>query len=205
MRHMIAADTEILGGVLITQHGAIVVDTAENPEPFEAVYARIDDALGAQDELPLLPTARVVNRVVMSSVTYSPKQTALMLKQQAAERGLDRVTRNDEIGLSEFVKQRIGVCYEQTLVAGVMVRFLQQRRNLGGRVSIDPPDLSPDEHMWVRLSDASNRVIIDPQERYVTALEQGIDRRSKGYLRTEERLPKFLRWLVRTPAASSEV
>lgn len=186
-RQLIGPDTEILGGVFLAR-GAIVVDFEENPAPYEALYDVVDKTLPPGSEDSLLRTAEAVNWCVVKAVPYSPATTASVLKRQAEARGLQRIGLRDEIALSSFIEAGGGVCHHLTLVAGTMLRLLQDRREQQRSVSIDQAPTSPQAHAWVRYTEEEERVIVDPSEDHVIRLGNHPDSWDRKYLRSEEKL-----------------
>jgi hypothetical protein len=199
-RHVIGPDTEILGGVLFGS-GAIVVDHEDNPAPYEEGYAMVDNLLARSADPSLLEVAFAVNNVVRKMVPFSdPNKEGTpdirdILRSEAEARGLARISREDEVPLSLFVGDA-GVCHHQTLFGGVLLRLLQQRRDLKGRVSVDlaPPDLAtePERHVWLRYIRGKERVIIDSSSTPpVLKLERPVRILDRLYVRPEE-MSKFV-------------
>jgi len=186
-RHIIGPDTEILGGVFLGR-GAIVVDFEENPEGYESTYEALDAVLPEASEEPLV-IVQTINEVVRKVIPLDRVATRAVLKSEAEARGLPRIGSQDEIRLSKFIGVG-GICHHQTLLGGTMLRLLQDRRGIGGTVSVEPGQLYKDvfdRHVWLRYTHGDRRIIIDTGDNHVTQIEGLVSSQDMKYLKQEEK------------------
>ncbi len=188
-RALIGPDTEILDRVFWGQCG-IVVNVTGDPKPFEVIYDAVADRLPRRGELSPLLTAAVVRDVIQERVVFSPKIAADVLAAEAKARNLRYMNSRQTRGLSGSARAGGGICHDQILLAGVTYRYLQQRRDLGGQVSVevDSPFLVL-TRTWLRhTTDEGERIIVNcyPPQSYAGRLE---DSRRSLYLRPGETAP----------------
>lgn len=174
-RPLIQPDSEILGGVLQGSQCGYYVDLAENSEPYERLYETLDQTLetglSAGDQHPEIVLAEAVRSVVMRQMQFAPGVVGQILKQAAQERGKpkERLDMSDMVELSEFIPARGANCDILTLMCGVMYRLTQQRRSVGGAVSVDPAYSEFRIHHWLRRTtdeidpenDSNKLIIVD--------------------------------------------
>lgn len=184
-RPIIDADTEILGGVFLARK-AVYVDFAENPGPYEAIYAEIDGALGSEAQSTPLSVGRTVNDVVGNMVRFDDNKVSALHRREARIRGLEELSRTDQVDLSTYIEDGGGVCTQQALVVGTMLRLLQMRRGIGGMVSIEPREAPIPSHIWVRYTHGLQKIIVDPYWITPNKLDEMPGRIRKHYLRPEE-------------------
>jgi hypothetical protein len=174
-RPIIDSGTEVVNGVLLCRF-ALVADVRENPQPYEAVYDSLDARLpGGAEPLEI---GQAVNATVQQAIRFEPVETNPILRRIADERGLPRVGLRDEINLSIFMAEGVGECYEQALLGAVMLRFLQDRRGIGGSVSLERSRPKPMTHHFVRYTREPDYVTIDSSEDYVNVLRLPLFRRA---------------------------
>jgi len=146
-RHIIGPDTEVLGGVFFGS-GAIVVDYEENPWPYEEGYALVEDFLGQRGVPSPMDIGMAAGDAVDQLMPFSEKNVCQVLSAQATARNLKRIEREDEVNLSLFMGG--GICHHQTLFGGSLIRLLQDRRDVGGTVSVEMSPLvfvhEPERH-----------------------------------------------------------
>lgn len=169
-RQVIRAGTEILGGVLLTRTG-IVVDTEENPEPYEDILRTLDDTWKFEEENyldwersnPVI--LKAINREVDKRIKFAGTQDyGRILRREAESRDLQHLTQSDKIGLSTFITSGSGICHQSALLSATLIRLLQQRGDIGGEVSLEsgrPNQDHPDRHTFVKFSDAGENFTID--------------------------------------------
>jgi hypothetical protein len=184
-RPTIARDTEVLGGVLRAGH-AVAVDYDEVPEPYEFVYEYIDRQLPDDRQISPFFTALNVVYGVQEAVAFSKPVAGRVLRSQADQRNMDRIGRDDVVGLSEFIKAGGGICYHLALIDAVMLRLLQNRRGLPGTVSIDRQTDQPESHTWVRYVADGEKVALDASVPHV-ALIGSMDQLDQQYMRPYEK------------------
>ncbi len=135
-RPLIGRTTEIIGGVLSAEQ-AIVVDLAESPNSYEVLYEQVVAELPNGSVASPLRAMKAVKAVVAKSVAYDLGITRAVLKSIQDERKLNRrLGVNDETPLSRFVEAGGGICHHQSLVGGVMLELLRDRRGLVGTTSL---------------------------------------------------------------------
>jgi len=95
----------------------------------------------------------------------------------------------DEIGLSAFIGHG-GTCHPQTLLGGALVRLLQQRRGIGGRVSVDTAfaDLPQAQfpHTYLDYFYDMERFIIDSEADRVFRFQHPVSPRDAKYRKLAE-------------------
>ncbi len=189
-RQIIREGTEVLGGVF---HGrnVIAVDFDENPDPYESAYRNFEGILPDASLVESLVLARHVVHAARQVMPFSPTNVRKTLRAEADARGLRRIREQDEVGLSRFVGG--GTCQHQALFAGALLSLLQERRDIGGDVSVEwePSGLSaedPTRHIWVRYTKEDQRIILDdsnPELAFV--LTRPVPPTDRVYVRPEER------------------
>jgi len=188
--HIIGPDTEILGGVYF-RNGATVVDFAENPQPYELAYEKLEGTLTDAIEGSVLFMGHAIDDVVKDTIVFSEIITGMILKAEAESLGLERVDDRHALALSTFIETGGGVCHHQGLLGGAMVRLLQQRRGLGGKISFDygPTPINPGhaKHSWLRYVRDREGVIIDFARNRVIPFNDASPLVIGEYRRPEER------------------
>jgi hypothetical protein len=182
---IIDADTEILGGVFIARN-SIYVDFEENPGPYEKVYDEAEELLSGRPELTPLEMVRVVSDVVGEAMPYCEDARGLVLKREAKARGMERLSMTDQVNLSEFIREGGGLCTQKALLFGTIVRLLQDRLDIGGEVSIEPPEAPTISHVWSRYARGQARIISDSKPYVVAELSELPDPERGWYLRPGE-------------------
>jgi hypothetical protein len=173
-RPTIEEGSEIIGGVLLTRVG-VVVDLEENPKPYLKAMEMVDGWLEPPElewEEPntvkeiLLAVDRAAKRYAPTRIRYYEE----FLAEQAKLRGVDRLTNQDQIGLSSFILDREvygpvgGICHQRTLLTASLICMLQNRGILGGSVSVQsgrPNPQHPDRHTSVSFIDGEEEFVLD--------------------------------------------
>lgn len=189
---VIGRDTDVIGGVFLGR-GAVLVDMADNPDPYEEAYARLEQRLpeGMEDEP--MEMAHAVVAAVKRTVPFDKVSPRIILRGLADELGVRYIT-NEVVGLSEFFGG--GNCQHQTLFAGAMVQLLRTRRGMEGTASVDVMPLESgfdnpeeDRHTWLRYTRGDDRYVIDASPDapwHVFRLSKPIGEFERFYLRPEE-------------------
>jgi hypothetical protein len=161
-RHIIVPGEEVLGGVLLTR-AAIAVDIDECPAPYEYAFRTADSEMTDRQRESALHIGSVVNDIVRGIVPFSKKLTVDILRTEAQSRGIDRLDQSHTIGLSGFIFKG-GICHQQTLLVAAVLRLFQERRGIGGLVSVEHAKITegrPDRHVWATLVREDEKVAID--------------------------------------------
>jgi hypothetical protein len=161
-RHIIKSNTDVLGGVLLTRTG-IVVDLEENPEPYEYTYRTVDEEYVVEADTPAEDVAEAVVRSVRAAIPFDTYEYKKVIRNEAAARGVTRLTPDDRIGLSEFFFKG-GLCHQQALLTATTLTLLQQRRGIEGKISVDstmPNEHDPDRHVLVRYTTEDADLLLD--------------------------------------------
>lgn len=154
-RPIIKSGTEILGGVLLTRTG-IAVDTDENPTVYRSVLDEVDEKMERAEDQSAHTLLQAVDCVVKRRISYDLRTYRKILKTNAEDLGVQHLTPYHQIGLSEFIYAGVGICHQYSLLAGVVLRQLQERGDLGGRVSLEsgcPNPDHPDRHTMVTFTE----------------------------------------------------
>ncbi len=188
-RYTIAPDTEILGGVYY-RRAAIVVDFAENPAKYEEAYGWLERILDREeDPNSLLPLGHAVSQVTKGMIAFQRLVSGMILKAHAESLGLERLTESHALGLSVFMESGAGSCHHQALLAGSLLRLLQDRRDIGGHVSLEGPEQEDGfgvRHPWIRYTRDDGKLVIDVSENRVLAFRESLPAGLDVYLRPEE-------------------
>jgi hypothetical protein len=135
------------------------VDTDENPEHYRAVMEEIDERLGHIDDAQTFDVLRVTEAVAAHVLPYDDDDYRELLKTEARAKGVDRLGAEDYIGLSKFMFIG-GICHQQALLEGAMLRLLQQRGDIGGAVSLAFYYGNPEVHTKVIFTEEGRDFIL---------------------------------------------
>jgi len=154
-RHVIRSGTGIVGGVLLARAG-IVVDFDENPDPYLEVLANVRQRLEWEDVWSTHTILKAVRGATDRSIPYDPRGYQRTLRQEAERIGVDNLTPENQIGLSQFMESG-GICHQWALVGATTIELLQRGGELSGSVSLEsgqPNEAHPDRHVMVDFTEA---------------------------------------------------
>lgn len=205
-RPLIGRDTPIDGGVyygVYTDGGeAIVVDSQKYPEVYDEWSAMVRERASVNGNLIRDFILSAVYETVLEQMPYSQKGVDSLRK-------LHRNGDGQKIELSMFMEDHVGVCRHQALAAGVLIERLVKDGTLGGHVSVDrsqeSPQGDPQGHAWVRYTNSAGRVyIIDIANKNIGTLQEANAAGDWNYMRPEDRTALQARRLGHTafPPAS---
>lgn len=181
-RQAIVPNSEILGGVFTSRVG-IVVDTEENPEPYNIVIGKVKDEIDLHlthytEELTLLHILNYIKNTVAKTALYHPSQYHSLVEERygvsqgEASPGEPRVL----VGLSDFLAEGANNCQHYGLLAGATIRLLQEdveyphRIDPSFAVSIEngkPWTEHTDRHVYTVLNNGDSEFMIEPTSPFV--------------------------------------
>lgn len=142
---------------------AIVVDTDENPALYQSMLDEVDEKIERQKDRSPSVILDAVKEVADNRIPYDPRTYKQILKLNAEDLGVRRLTPYHQIGLSEFIYAGAGICHQYSLLAGAVLRLLQERGDMGGRVSLDsglPSPSHPDRHTMVSFEEDGQSFVL---------------------------------------------
>lgn len=167
-RHIIGRDSKMIqGGVYFTtipRSEAVVVDdlSKELQDATEELLARVNTLFFNSDRVKREDILNLVNKYTNELMPYSKKKSEELSSPHYADMGL--------VYLSEYIREKGGVCRHQCLLAAYFMEKLTQYQILKGYAGVERNhDIDAHgAHAWaIFRSEGQEDEVVDPAQKYV--------------------------------------